>query len=116
MSSRARHWIAVGLLVVGGCAAGSTPVARGQEIIRKVKSRVEPQYPELARRMKITGVVKVQVTVAANGTVKDAKLVGGHPILANVALDTIKRWRYEAASVETTGIVEFHFDPSSSGN
>jgi TonB family protein len=62
--------------------------------------------------MKITGVVKIQITVAPNGTVKNIKLVGGHPILANVAMETIKKWRYEPASVETTGIVEFRFEPN----
>jgi outer membrane biosynthesis protein TonB len=32
--------------------------------------------------------------------------------LANAALDAVKKWRFETASQETTGIVEFRFDPS----
>ena len=108
--------IAVGLLL-GGWAATSAPLAWGQEIKgqetnRKVKSKVSPVYPELARRMNISGVVKVRVTVAANGSVKDAKLVGGHPVLANAALDAVKKWRFEASPQESTGIVEFRFDPA----
>ncbi len=83
-----------------------------EEIARKIKSTVAPVYPELARRMSISGVVKVQVVVAPNGSVKNAKLVGGHPVLANSALDAVKRWRFEPASEETTGIVEFKFDPT----
>jgi TonB family protein len=67
-------------------------------------------YPELAKRMSITGVVKVLVTVSTNGAVKDAKLVGGHPVLASAALDAVKKWRFEAAQQESTGIVEFRFD------
>ena len=65
--------------------------------------------------MNITGVVKIQVTVATNGSVKNTKLVGGHPLLANAALDALKRWRFEAGPEETTGIVEFKFDPSAAG-
>jgi TonB family protein len=103
---------AVGLLLIGGWAATSAPLARGQEIDRKTKSKVAPVYPELARRMNITGVVKVQITVAANGSVKNVKLVGGHPVLANVALDAVKKWRFETGPQESTGIVEFHFDPT----
>ena len=103
---------AVGLLLIGGWAATSAPLACGQEIDRKAKSKVAPVYPELARRMNITGVVKVQITVAANGSIKNTKLVGGHPVLANAALDAVKKWRFETASQETTGIVEFRFDPS----
>jgi TonB family protein len=103
---------AVGLLLIGGWVATSDPLAWGQEIDRKTKTKVAPMYPELARRMNITGVVKVQITVAANGSVKNAKLVGGHPVLANAALDAVKKWRFETASQETTGLVEFRFDPS----
>jgi TonB family protein len=103
---------AVGLLI-GGCVAFSAGSAWGQEeMTRKVKSRIAPTYPELAKRLSIRGVVRVQVTVAPNGTVKNVTLVGGHPVLANAALDAVKKWRYEARNEETTGIVEFHFDPT----
>jgi TonB family protein len=105
--------LAVGLLLFGGWAAISAPLAWGQEeITRKPKTKVAALYPELARRMNIAGVVKVQITVAANGSVKNAKLVGGHPVLANAALDAIKKWRFETGSEESTGIVEFRFDPT----
>ena len=113
MSARAlNRWLAVGLIVVIGSVAGTVPNARGQEpeIARKVKSKVPPVYPELAKRMSISGTVKVQITVDKNGQVKNSKLVGGHPILANAALDAVRKWRYEAAAEETTGVVEFRFD------
>jgi TonB family protein len=103
---------AVGLLLLGAWAATSAPKAWGQEqTTRKTKSRVEPVYPELARKMKITGMVKVRVTIGANGSVKSASLVGGHPLLANAALDAVKRWHFEVAPEESTQIVEFRFDP-----
>jgi TonB family protein len=107
--------IAVGLLL-GGWAATSAPLAWGQEIKgqetnRKAKSKVSPVYPDLARRMNISGVVKVRVTVAANGSVKDAQLVGGHPVLASAAMDAVRKWRFETRPEETSEIVEFRFDP-----
>jgi TonB family protein len=105
----------VGLLIAG-CAAASSPVAGGQEqpeqITRKLKTRISPLYPELARRMNITGVVKVQITVDKSGAIRNTKLVGGHPILASAAMDAVKKWRYESGSEETTGVVEFRFDPT----
>ena len=103
---------AVGLLLIGGWASSSAPQAWGQDVDRKVKSKVSPEYPDLARRMNITGVVRVQVTVAPNGTVKNAKLVGGHPLLANAAMEAVKKWHFEVGPQESTGIVEFRFDPS----
>ena len=112
------HWVAVGLLIAG-CAATSVPIAWGQaqepaqeQIVRKVKSKVSPIYPELARRMNIVGVVKVQITVDKTGAIKNTKLIGGHPILAGAAMDAVKKWRYESGSEETTGLLEFRFDPA----
>ena len=81
------------------------------EIVRRAKTKVQPTYPELARKMNITGNVKVEVVVAPNGTVKDAKVVGGHPVLANAALEAVKKWRFEPAPTESTGIVDFKFEP-----
>jgi TonB family protein len=105
--------VAVGLLLIGGSAAINAPLSWGQdEISRKAKSKVAPAYPEMAKKMSISGVVKIQITVAANGSIKDAKLVGGHPLLANAAMDAVRKWRYEAAPAESTGIVVFRFDPT----
>ena len=109
-----RSWLATAMFAAL-IALFSLPVSRiwaQEELPRKVKSRVAPTYPQLARQMNISGIVKVQVTVAPNGTVKTTKLVGGHPLLANAALDAIKKWRFDAGPEETTGIVEFKFDPS----
>ena len=81
------------------------------EITRQVKSKVQPVYPDLARKMNLSGTVKVQVVVAPNGSVKEAKVVGGHPVLANAALDAVRKWRFEPAAGESSGIVNFKFEP-----
>jgi TonB family protein len=104
------------LLVVVAIAAGIGSLAlHGQdtqgEIVRRAKSKVPAVYPDLARRMNLTGTVKVQVVVATNGTVKEAKVVGGHPVLATAALDAVRKWRFEPASVESSGVVDFKFEP-----
>jgi TonB family protein len=102
-------------VVVAAVVGPGMPGIRAQdsdsEIVRRAKSKVQPVYPDLARKMNITGTVKVQVVVAANGTVKDAKIVGGHPVLASAALDAVKKWRFEPAPGESTGVVDFKFEP-----
>lgn len=100
------------LLIALAAVFTSSSLAQEQETIRKTKSKVEPMYPELARRMRISGVVRIDVTVAANGTVKDARLVGGHPVLANSVLDAVKKWRFEPGPQETTESLQFRFDPN----
>jgi TonB family protein len=94
----------------GGLMRLQSQEAQG-EIVRRAKSKVQPSYPDLARRMNLTGTVKVEVVVAPNGTVKDAKVIGGHPVLAGPALEAAKKWRFEPASVETSGVVDFKFEP-----
>jgi len=81
-----------------------------EEFGRKVKSKVQPTYPEIAKHMSLTGTVKLEVVVAPNGTVKSTNVVGGHPLLSSAAVDAIKKWRFEPGPEETTGIIEFKFD------
>jgi TonB family protein len=83
---------------------------QSDEIVRRAKSRVEPMYPELARKMHLAGIVKIEVTVAPNGTVKEARVLGGHPVLAGAALDAARKWRFEASPTESSGVIDFKFD------
>jgi TonB family protein len=79
---------------------------------RKVRSRIDPVYPDLARRMNVTGTVKVMVVIASNGSVKSAKPLGGHPLLIESAVEAVKKWKYEPAAEETTTTVQFTFTGS----
>jgi outer membrane biosynthesis protein TonB len=45
---------------------------------RKVLSNPVPVYPEVARRLRLTGVVKVQVVIGADGRIKEKNVIGGH--------------------------------------
>ena len=81
---------------------------------RKVKNKVSPAYPELARRMNVTGKVKIEVVITPDGRVKSTRVIGGHPLLVQACQDAVKEWKFAAAPEETTQIVEFDF--SGSGN
>lgn len=76
---------------------------------RTVKSKVQPSYPELAKRMNVTGSVKVEVVVLPNGSVKSAKALGGHPLLIDAAVSAAKQFKYETATGETTETIVFNF-------
>ena len=77
---------------------------------RKVRVKVTPDYPDLARQMNVTGKVKIEARIAADGHVEDTRVVGGSPLLVNAALDALKKWRFEPAPKETTEVVEFTFN------
>lgn len=97
-------------LIFAGLAI--SPGLAGQEQIeRKVIERVAPIYPELARRANLTGSVRIEATVRPNGSVKEARVAGGNPVLCTAAVDAVRRWKFEPAPGETTQIVEIRFQP-----
>jgi TonB family protein len=105
-------WLApAGIALLCPSQAGGQEQAKAEELSRKAKNRVAPIYPDVARRMNIVGTVRLAVVVAANGTVKSSKAIGGHPLLVNAAMDAMKRWKFEPAPTESSGVVEFKFQP-----
>jgi TonB family protein len=80
---------------------------------RKVRTRVSPVYPDLAKHTNLAGTVRLEAQIAPNGIVKSVRVIGGHPVLAGAAEDALRKWRYEPSSSETTAVVEFHFTPGS---
>lgn len=75
---------------------------------RKVKTQVDPVYPELAKNMHLNGTVRVEVTVNEQGSVKNTKVVGGNPVLADAAVKAVQKWRFEPGPEETK-VLTFDF-------
>jgi len=76
---------------------------------RKVVTHVSPVYPELARKMHIRGIVRVEAVVRPNGTVKSTRVLGGNPVLVNAAQDAVTKWKFEPAQSESTEVVQLTF-------
>jgi TonB family protein len=76
---------------------------------RAIKSRVAPVYPEIARRMKIGGAVRVEATVDAQGKVTDVKAVSGNRMLTVAAEDAVRQWKFVPAPGESNVSVEVNF-------
>ena len=87
--------------------AASAITARADE--RAVKTRVAPIYPELAKRMKISGMVTVQVTVDSEGKVTDAKATNGNRLLAGAAEDAVRKWKFAPGDGTSVVSVEINF-------
>ena len=62
-------------------------------------SRVEPEYPEEARRQKIQGAVVLAIRIGTDGSVEDLQFVSGPPQLAEAAVNAVKHWRYKPQTV-----------------
>jgi TonB family protein len=89
---------------------GSAQETSAEATKRKLRVQTVPDYPSLARQLKVAGKVKIEATVAADGHVTATRVIGGSPLLVNAAVDAVKKCRFEAAPKETTEIVIFEFN------
>ena len=65
--------------------------------------------PELATKLNLTGTVKIEVTIAPDGTVKTTRIVGGHPVLASAAESAAQKSTFQPGAKETVEVIEFKF-------
>ena len=91
-------WALIGVLALPGFASD-----------RLVKSKVPPVYPEIAKRMKITGVVKVEATVDADGKVTDVKTLSGSRTLSPAAEEAVRKWKFAPTGATSTEDVDVNF-------
>ena len=61
----------------------------------KLVSQARPAYPPLAKQARISGVVHLQTIIAKDGTVRDIRVLSGHPLLIPSALEAVKNWVYQ---------------------
>ncbi len=99
-------------LIVTGVALSPMAFAQnksGDTIKRKVRSRIVPEMPLLAKEKNVRGKVKIEATIAADGHVTGTKIIGGSPLLVDSAVAALKKWRFDAAAKDSTEIIEFDF-------
>jgi protein TonB len=80
----------------------------------KMVKRVSPVYPPLAKQARIQGTVILSAVISKDGTIQDLKVVSGHALLIQAALDAVKQWVYQPTQlnnepVEVSTEIEVHF-------
>jgi TonB family protein len=105
----------LGMALLLTAAAIVAPRASAQDATseggrRKVRTRIEPEYPQVARQMNIAGRVKIEATISPDGHVVSTKVIGGSPFLVNAALEALRKWRFETSPKESTETFEFEFN------
>jgi TonB family protein len=76
---------------------------------RAIKTRVAPVYPEIAKRLHVEGVVKVEVTIDSEGKVLEVKTLSGSHTLSVAAEDAVRKWRFAPGSGEERVNVDVNF-------
>jgi len=84
---------------------------------KRIVTKVEPVYPEAARKAGLQGLVVMDAVIAPDGTVKRLRSVSGPDLLAQSATAAVQSWKFEPylssgkpVEVETTIAVEFRLN------
>jgi TonB family protein len=100
------------LFLLAGSGAGLIPHLSAQEKKpgREVIRAIKPYYPAIVKNARIEGTVRLNAIVLPNGTVSRVQIVGGNPILADSAVKAVMKWKYAAASTQTSEEVVVNFN------
>jgi TonB family protein len=75
-----------------------------------VRLAVAPKYPTLTLAGRIHGKVTVRVTIDRVGTVKEVRVIEGHPMLREAAVNAARQWKFEQdAAQERVATLKFSF-------
>lgn len=80
------------------------------EAMAALVEKVNPEYPPLAKQLKLAGQVEVQATIEEDGAVGDVTTVSGNPVLAKAVVDAVKKWKFKPfkSKVMSNFTVGFH--------
>jgi protein TonB len=84
-------------------------------LIEYVTQKVNPVYPQAAKTIRMSGVVKVDVIVDEEGKVSEVQKTSGPQMLQRAAADAIKKWKFkpfvrDGQPIKATGFVSFNFN------
>ncbi len=68
------------------------------EALNAVVTKVRPDYPAMARQLKIEGAVELEAVISETGAVETVNIVNGNPLLTRSAADALKRWKFNPAT------------------
>jgi periplasmic protein TonB len=76
-------------------APTETPRRIGGDVLEaKILNRVIPEYPAIARQMRLSGIVQLAGVIGRDGEVKSLQVISGHPVLVSAAIAAVKQWKY----------------------
>ncbi len=82
--------LAASLTYAQDAAIRINPTEARNAVVRKV----EPKYPEMVRRMKLSGTVELAAVIGETGKVESVKVVKGNPLLTGSARMALKQWKF----------------------
>lgn len=94
-------------------AKNTSPLQVGS-LVGFATQKSNPVYPTMAKSMRLTGVVKVDLVIDENGLVAEVQNLSGPAMLQRAATDAVKKWKFkpfirDGQATKATGFVSFNF-------
>jgi TonB family protein len=78
-----------------GLVSAGDRVQLSPQTAQSVSVSVPPNYPLLARQMKVQGAVSLEALISRDGTIQELQILSGPGILANAAREAVKQWHFK---------------------
>lgn len=101
------------LLAVAPRASAELRVAT-DDAMKAATKKAPPEYPPIAKQLKISGKVEVDVTIDADGNVENVKIVSGNAMLTPSVVTAVKKWKFtpftqDGAPAKAVAQLQFDF-------
>jgi TonB family protein len=101
------------LLSFGMLASAEIRVA-SDDAMKAATKKTPPDYPPVAKQLKIAGRVQVDVTIDADGNVENVKVVTGNAMLTPAVVTAVKKWKFtpftqDGAATKAVAALDFDF-------
>ena len=104
--------ILVMLLCFGVVASAEIRVGT-DDAMKAATKKTPPDYPPMAKQLKISGKVEVDVTIDADGNVENVKIISGNAMLTGSVVSAVKKWKFTPFTAEgapTKAVAALQFD------
>lgn len=104
------------LLSAGAVASAQEKILRvtESELRGAASQKIEPEYPAVARQIRLTGDVDLEVSIDNTGSVEKVTVLRGNTLLAGSSIQAIKRWKFtpfrlDGQATRAVGQIRFNF-------
>jgi TonB family protein len=89
-----RFAITLAMLLSFGVLASAEIRVATDDAMKAATKKTAPDYPPIAKQLRVAGKVQVDVTIDADGNVENVKVVAGNAMLTQSVIAAVKKWKF----------------------
>jgi TonB family protein len=109
-----RYAVILVMLLSFGLIANAEIRVATDDAMKAATKKTPPDYPPIAKQLKIAGKVEVDVTIDSEGNVENVKIISGNAMLTQSVITAVKKWKFtpftqEGTATKATAMLQFDF-------